>query len=186
MKSNQNQIIIQFHMFLISLPISIPSNFLKWSSLAICNPLRRSYPDAVPWPANITCCSLITVLPWLFTFSPIHIDPLLDKKEDDDMVDIKATLPKEFSIETGDANRWLMAMKAYFTLHVDKFPDEVQTMVFLNRMSKGQGKAFAKAWLTKLKDECITDTNKNWTKIKKSFKATFTVEWILSVVYNNV
>ena len=47
-------------------------------------------------------------------------------------------------------------------------------MVFLNRMSKGQGKTFAKAWLIKLKDECITNADKAWTKIKKAFKAAFT------------
>ena len=47
-------------------------------------------------------------------------------------------------------------------------------MVFLNRMSKGQGKAFAKAWLTKLENEHVTDANKTWTQIKKAFKATFT------------
>ena len=52
--------------------------------------------------------------------------------------------------------------------------DEAQTMVFLNRMSKGWGNAFAEAWLTKLKDECITDADKIWTKIKKAFKVAFT------------
>ena len=35
-------------------------------------------------------------------------------------------------------------------------------------------KTFAKIWLTKLKDEYVTGTDKNWTKIKKAFKATFT------------
>ena len=40
------------------------------------------------------------------------------------MVDIKAAFPEQFSGETGDANRCLMAMKAYFTLHMDKFPNE--------------------------------------------------------------
>ena len=38
---------------------------------------------------------------------------------------IKAALPEEFSEETRDANRWLMVMKAYFTLHVDKYANEV-------------------------------------------------------------
>ena len=81
-------------------------------------------------------------------------------------------------------------MKAYFTLHVDKFPDEVQTMVFLNRMSKGQGKAFAKAWLIKLKNEHVADSDKNWTKIKKAFKATFTLydaavqAWVALTLFN--
>ena len=41
-------------------------------------------------------------------------------------------------------------------------------------MSKGWEKAFAKAWLTQLEDEHITDADKIWTKIKKAFKATFT------------
>ena len=89
-------------------------------------------------------------------------------------MEIKAALPEEFSRETGDANRWFMAMEAYFTLHEDKYPNSARTVVFLNRISKGQGKAFAKAWLTKLEDKCITDADKTWTKIKKAFKAAFT------------
>ena len=40
------------------------------------------------------------------------------------MVDIKAVLPEEFSGETGDVNRQLMAMEAYFMLHADKLPNE--------------------------------------------------------------
>ena len=75
-------------------------------------------------------------------------------------MEIKAALPEEFSGETGDPNRWLMAMEAYFTLHEDKYPDSARTMVFLNRMCKGWGKAFAKAWLIKLEDKCITDADK--------------------------
>ena len=75
-------------------------------------------------------------------------------------MEIKAALPEEFSGETGDPNRWLMAMEAYFTLHEDKYPDSARTMVFLNRMSKEWGKAFAKAWLIKLEDKCITDADK--------------------------
>ena len=65
-------------------------------------------------------------------------------------------------------------MEAYFTLHKDKYPDVARIVIFLNRMSKGWGKAFAKAWLTKLKDKCITEADKSWTKIKKAFKAAFT------------
>ena len=107
-----------------------------------------------------------------FSHSPICIDPQSDE-EDDDM-EIKAVLPEEFSGETRDANRWLMAMEVYFTLHEDEYPDSARTMVFLNRISKERGKAFAEAWLTKLEDKCIADANKTWTKIKKAFKAAFT------------
>ena len=108
----------------------------------------------------------------LVPYSPIHIDPQFNE-EDNDM-EIKAALPEEFSRETGDANRWLMAMEAYFTLHKDRYPDAARTMVFLNRMSKGQEKAFAETWLTKLEDEHIADADKIWTQIKKVFKAAFT------------
>ena len=82
-------------------------------------------------------------------------------------MEIKAALPEEFSRETRDANRWLMAMEAYFTLHEDKYPDSARTMVFLNRMSKGQGKAFAEAWLTKLKDECSLMQTRPGPRLKK-------------------
>ena len=51
-------------------------------------------------------------------------------------------------------------MEAYFTLHVDKYANKAQTVVFLNMMSKGWGKAFAKAWLMKLEDKCIADADK--------------------------
>ena len=107
-----------------------------------------------------------------FPHSPVWIDPHSDKE--DDNMEIKAALLEEFSGETRDANRWLMAMEAYFTLHEDKYPNSARTVVFLNRMSKGWGKAFAKAWLTKLEDKYITDVDKTWTKIKKAFKAAFT------------
>ena len=52
-------------------------------------------------------------------------------------MEIKAALPEEFSREIRDANRWLMAMEAYFILHEDRYPNAARTMVFLNRMSKG-------------------------------------------------
>ena len=52
-------------------------------------------------------------------------------------MEIKAALPEEFSGETRDANKWLMAIEAYFTLHEDKYSNSARTMVFLNRMSKG-------------------------------------------------
>ena len=125
-------------------------------------------PPSAPLPQSCSN-SLLSSFPF-----PIYIDPHSDEEENDNMVDIKATLSEEFSKETRDANRWLMAMGVYFTLHMDKFPDEAWTVVFFNMMSKGQGKAFAKAWLIKLEDEHIVDADKNWTKIRKAFKAAFT------------
>ena len=152
------------------------SSIFKWFPLVICDSIRRSYPDAVLWPASTTHCTITSQVPRLFTpwfpcFS-IHIDPLTNKA--DNNMEIKAALPEEFSRKTRDANRWLMAMEDYFAFHTDKYPNEVWTMVCLNRMSKGQEKAFDKAWLIKLKNKCITDADKTWTKIKKAFKAVFT------------
>ena len=176
MKSSRNWIIIQPHVPIISLPILTTPNLLKWSPLAICNPIRKSYPDAILWSTGTTCCPITSQFPDSsspgFPCSPIQIDPQ-SNKEDNDM-EIKAALPEEFSGETGDANRWLIAMEAYFTLHEDKYSSSARTVVFLNRMCKGQGKAFAEAWLTKLEDKHIANADKTWTKIKKAFKATFT------------
>ena len=124
-------------------------------------------PPAIPSPPSSPDSSSLG-----FPSFPIHIDPQFNE-EDNDMK-IKAALHEEFSGETGDANRWLMAMEAYFILHEDKYPNSAKTMVFLNKISKGWGKAFARAWLTKFEDKYITDADKTWTKIKKAFKATFT------------
>ena len=153
-------------------PPTSSSGFHSWSVTPLGDLTRMQYfdplaPFATPSPPSSPDSSSPG-----FPHFPIRIDPQSDK-EDDDM-EIKAALPKEFSRETRDANRWLMAMEAYFTFHEDKYPDSARTMVFLNRMSKEQGKAFAKAWLTKLEDKCITDADKTWTKIKKAFKAAFT------------
>ena len=133
---------------------------------------QTQYFDLLAPPATSSPPSFPDSSPHGLLHSPIYIDPQ-SNKEDEDM-EIKAALPEEFSRETGDANKWLMAMEAYFTLYKDKYLDTARTVIFLNRMSKGQGKAFAEAWLTKLEDEHITDADKTWTKIKKAFKAAFT------------
>ena len=139
-----------------------PSGDLTWTQ----------YFDLPTLPATSSPPSFPDSSPPGSLHSPIRIDPQTDR-EDDDM-EIKAALPEEFSGKTRDANRWLIAMEAYFTLHEDKYPDVARTVVFLHRMSKGWGKAFTEAWLTKLKDECIADADKTWTQIKKAFKAAFT------------
>ena len=66
-KSSMDQIIIQPHMPIISLPIPTTPNFIKWSPLAIHNPIRRSYLDAILWSAGITCCLITSQFPRLFT-----------------------------------------------------------------------------------------------------------------------
>ena len=46
-------------------------------------------------------------------------------------------------------------------------------MIFLNRMTKGQGKAFAEAWRMKIADDNIPDTETTYRNIAKAFKTTF-------------
>ena len=58
MKSNWNQIIIQLHVPVILLLFLTTPNFLKWSSLAICDPIGRSHLDAILWSASTTCCPI--------------------------------------------------------------------------------------------------------------------------------
>ena len=58
MKSNRDWIIIQSHVPIISLLISTTPNFLKWSPLVICNPIWRSYLDAILWSTNTTRCPI--------------------------------------------------------------------------------------------------------------------------------
>ena len=50
---------------------------------------------------------------------------------------VTAALPEEFSGETRDAKRWLMAMEAYFTLHEDKYPNIARTVVLMTRNTVG-------------------------------------------------
>ena len=45
-------------------------------------------------------------------------------------MEIKAALPEEFSRETRDANRWLMAMEAYFILHEDNILTQQEPWFF--------------------------------------------------------
>ena len=75
-----------------------PSGDLTWTQyfdlLALSTvPSPPSSPDSLP--ADSSCSS-------------VHIDPLTNENDDD--MEIKVALHEEFSGETRDANRWLMAM----------------------------------------------------------------------------
>ena len=139
-------------------PPTSSSSLHLWSAILLGDLIQTQYFDPPALLAALSPSSFPDSSPPGFPHSSIYIDPQ-SYKEDDDR-EIKAALSKEFSKETGDANRWLMAMKAYLTLHEDKYSNTARTMIFLNKMSKGWGIAFAKAWLTKLKDEHIADADK--------------------------
>ena len=65
-KSSRNQIIIQPHTPVISLPVPTTPNFLKWSPLVICNPIRRSYLDVILWSTGTTHHPITPQFPRLF------------------------------------------------------------------------------------------------------------------------
>ena len=119
MKSSRNWIIVQHHMPIISLPISTTPNFLKWFPLVICNPIGKSHLDIILWSTSTTCCPITSQLPRLFT---PWFSPLPQSNEEDDNMEIKAALLEEFSGETGDANRWLIAIETYSPYTMTNIP----------------------------------------------------------------
>ncbi len=97
-----------------------------------------------------------------------------DSDDEEDMGEIKAALPEEYSGNVEDARRWLLAMEGYFALH-DRFgtDEAAKKYTLLNRMSKGRGKAFSEGWHIKLTDEMVPDSQKTYAKIKEAFMITF-------------
>ena len=61
------------------------------------------------------------------------------KDDNDDMPEIKAGLPRNFSRKGEDANLWLLAMKAYFTMNPSLYGNKEKNkiLVLLNKMDAG-------------------------------------------------
>ena len=88
--------------------------------------------------------------------------------------EIKAGLPDDFSGRNKDATRWLLTMKAYFTLNQDIYKDDqTKTVVLLNKMSKGRGAIFAEGWCLKLVDDSIPKIEKTLEKLDNKFEEVF-------------
>ena len=88
--------------------------------------------------------------------------------------EIKAGLPDDFSGRNKDATRWLLTMKAYFTLNQDIYKDDqTKTVVLLNKMSKGRGAIFAEGWYLKLMDATIPENEKVLSKLCDDFEEAF-------------
>ena len=87
--------------------------------------------------------------------------------------ELKAGLPKDFSGNSEDSNRWMLSLQAYFEMNSSIYNDKAKLLMALNKMSKGRGKPFSKGWFYKLNDATIPDSEKTWDKMVASFKTTF-------------
>jgi hypothetical protein len=88
-------------------------------------------------------------------------------------VELKAGLPNDFSGNTKDAARWLLAISAYFTMNATIYSDDAKILTVLNKMSKGRGKFFSESWYYKLANDTLPDAKKTWSALQKDFKETF-------------
>ena len=85
------------------------------------------------------------------------------------MPELKASLPGNFSGKEEDANLWLLAMKAYFTMNPSLYEEKNKILAFLNKMDAGRGKSFAKGWLMKCASPDIHDEDRTFNKIEADF-----------------
>ena len=74
--------------------------------------------------------------------------------------ELKAGLPKDFSGNSEDSNRWMLSLQAYFEMNSSVYNDKAKLLTALNKMSKGRGKPFSEGWFYKLNDTTIPDSEK--------------------------
>ena len=87
--------------------------------------------------------------------------------------ELKAGLPKDFSRNSEDLNRWMLSLQAYFKMNCSVYNNKAKLLTALSKMSKGRGKPFLEGWFYKLNDATIPDNEKTWDKMVASFKMTF-------------
>ena len=93
------------------------------------------------------------------------------------LIEIKAGLPEDFSGRNKDATRWLLSMKAYFTMNLAVYTGEkTRTLVLLNKMNKGREATFAEGWYPKLADESVPKEQKSLEKLCEDFEEAFVLK----------
>ena len=98
---------------------------------------------------------------------PIELD------EENEMPELKAGLPGNFSGTEEDANLWLLQMKAYFALNPSLYLEKNKILAFLNKMDKGRGKSFSEGWLIACADPNVKDEDRTFEKIEVDFVEKF-------------
>ena len=98
---------------------------------------------------------------------PIELD------ENDEMPELKAGLPGNFSGTEEDANLWLLQMKAYFALNPSLYQEKNKILAFLNKVDKGRGKSFSEGWLITCANPNVKDEDRTFDKIEADFVEKF-------------
>ena len=93
----------------------------------------------------------------------------IEPDNEDEMPELKAGLPGNFSGTEEDANLWLLQMKAYFALNPALYQEKNKILAFLNKMDKGRGKSFSEGWLLKCADPNVKDEDRTFEKIEADF-----------------
>jgi len=106
-----------------------------------------------------------------------HSDIFLDKDNDMStttaLVNIKAGLPEDFSRQSEDARRWILAMSAYFNMCGPRYTSKQMKLILLNKMSKGRGADFSEGWLSRIADDAILEDDKTKELIICNFEKVF-------------
>ena len=89
--------------------------------------------------------------------------------DDKEGVELATGLPEDFSGREEDATRWVLSMKAYFTINGDTYDERAQTVVMLNKMSTGRGATFAEGWYLRLANDDISPNQKTFVKLDEDF-----------------
>ena len=93
--------------------------------------------------------------------------------DDEDRIELTTGLPKNFSEREEDATRWILSMKAYFSINGGTYDEKVKMFVMLNKMSIGKGATFAKGWYLKLTNNNIPHDQKTFEKLDEDFYRAF-------------
>ena len=105
---------------------------------------------------------------------PEPVDPQpLDPNEENEMLELKAGLPGNFSGKEEDTNLWLLQMKAYFALNLTLYEEKNKILAFLNKMDQGRGKSFSEGWLMACANPEVKPEDRTFEKIEADFVEKF-------------
>ena len=132
-------------------------------------PFRTAYARASSEERRAIVASYLQEHPNL---EPNNLEPI-ELDEEDEMPELKAGLPGNFSGTEEDANLWLLQMKAYFALNPSLYQEKNKILAFLNKMDKGRGKSFSEGWLIACADPNVKDEDRTFDKIEVDFVEKF-------------
>ena len=133
--------------------------------IPILEPPRAAYARATSEERRVLVANYLQehLNPELYDPEPIELD------NENEMPELKARLPGNFSGTEEDANLWLLQMKAYFALNPALYQEKNKILAFLNKMDQGRGKSFSEGWLIACADLNMKDEDRTFEKIKANF-----------------